>query len=127
MEPAEAQHDPRVFFAAERTLLAWIRTGLSLMAFGFVVARFGLVLRELATLRGGPIAATGTSPWFGASLVAFGAAVVIGAMLVHVRTIRRLKRGEPFIGTLTWLGLSTGGFLAAGGLLLALYLFASPP
>jgi putative membrane protein len=40
--------DPRVFFAAERTLLAWVRTGLTIMAFGFVVARFGLFLRLLA-------------------------------------------------------------------------------
>ena len=36
--------DPRVFFAAERTLLAWVRSGLTMMAFGFVVARFGLFL-----------------------------------------------------------------------------------
>lgn len=41
-------NDPRVFFAAERTLLAWVRTGLTVMAFGFVVARFGLFLRLLA-------------------------------------------------------------------------------
>jgi len=40
--------DPRVFFAAERTLLAWIRTGLTVMGFGFVVARFGLFLSLLA-------------------------------------------------------------------------------
>jgi putative membrane protein len=39
--------DPRVFFAAERTLLAWVRTGLTIMAFGFVVARFGLFLHLL--------------------------------------------------------------------------------
>ncbi|HET6326866.1 MAG TPA: DUF202 domain-containing protein [Planctomycetaceae bacterium] len=45
--------DPRVYFAAERTLLAWVRTGLAMMGFGFVVARFGLFLRELASEQGG--------------------------------------------------------------------------
>src|SRR6478609_1326121 len=39
------ENDPRVFFAAERTLLAWVRTGLGLVGMGFVVARFGLFLR----------------------------------------------------------------------------------
>ncbi len=38
-------NDPRVFFAAERTLLAWVRTGLAVMGLGFVVARFGLFVR----------------------------------------------------------------------------------
>ena len=49
--PAKEQircDDPRVPLAAERTLLAWVRTGLALMGLGFVVARFGLFLREVA-------------------------------------------------------------------------------
>lgn len=38
------ESDPRVFFAAERTLLAWLRTGLAVIGVGFLVARFGLFL-----------------------------------------------------------------------------------
>jgi len=37
-------NDPRVFFAAERTLLAWSRTSITVMVFGFVVERFGLLV-----------------------------------------------------------------------------------
>ncbi|MBK8025173.1 MAG: DUF202 domain-containing protein [Chloroflexi bacterium] len=40
--------DPRVYFAAERTLLAWIRTGITTIGLGFVVAKFGLFLRYIA-------------------------------------------------------------------------------
>ena len=50
----EPPDDPRVPLAAERTLLAWVRTGLALMGFGFVVARFGLFLHELAAAHGAP-------------------------------------------------------------------------
>ena len=48
MENPTTEQDPRIYFAAERTFLAWIRTGLGLMGVGFAVARFGLFLREMS-------------------------------------------------------------------------------
>ena len=47
-KPDSFSNDPRIYLAAERTFLSWIRTGLALMGFGFVVARFGLFLHEFA-------------------------------------------------------------------------------
>lgn len=109
--------DPRVAFAAERTLLAWIRTGIALMGFGFVVARFGLFLRELAA------ASTRLSPGgsnasaTGVVLVAAGIAVNVWASVRHVRMLRRLTRGERNVvshrGPVS-IGLATG----IGGLVL---------
>ena len=59
--------DPRVYFAAERTLLAWIRTGLGVIGLGFVVARFGLFLRMMRDV---PNAAPRAgSTWIGVGLV----------------------------------------------------------
>jgi len=64
------------YLAAERTLLAWIRTGLALMGFGFVVARFGLFLQELEVVQRGPSEhAYGLSLWFGTALIALGVGV----------------------------------------------------
>lgn len=87
--------DPGLYFAAERTHLAWIRTGLALMGFGFVVARFGLYLRELAAVQHAvPSHQPRASLWVGTALVLLGVAVNIIASVTHARFVRRFARGE---------------------------------
>src|SRR5260370_37811805 len=83
------------YLAAERTLLAWIRTGLALMAFGFVVARFGLFLQEFQVAQRTQSAQSyGFSLWFGTALIAVGVIVNVFAGWHHARFVRELDRGD---------------------------------
>jgi putative membrane protein len=83
------------YLAAERTLLAWIRTGLALMGFGFVVARFGLFLQQIQVMQHAPTPHSyGISLWFGTALIAVGIIVNVFAGWHHVRLVRELDRGE---------------------------------
>ena len=80
--------------AAERTFLAWIRTGLALMGFGFVVARFGLFLNQLALIEHLHSAASyGLSLWFGTALIAVGVLVFVLSAWHHIRLVRDLNSG----------------------------------
>src|SRR5438477_12714557 len=115
--------DPRVYFAAERTLLAWVRTGLAMMGFGFVVARFGLFLRELeAAGTATAHQSTGLSLWIGIVLVLAGVAATLLATAQHARFLRGLDRGEPFAPPRFSLGIVVALGLAAIGVWMALYL-----
>lgn len=71
-----------VYFAAERTLMAWIRAALALMALGFVIDRFGLVVRTMTPHAGGIIRSSTMSFVAGAGLV------VVGALLAGVAAVR---------------------------------------
>jgi putative membrane protein len=71
-QPPSGDSQFRDHAANERTLLAWIRTGIALMAFGFAIARFGLFLRELAQARQVHVEQGMGSAWFGVVLVVVG-------------------------------------------------------
>jgi len=105
MEPT---FDPRIDQANERTLLAWVRTGLGLMAFGFVAARAGDWMRMLS---GSAPQALGPVGWIGIVFVAFGSLFPVLAVVQFRRVRQAIQTNRP---------IPTGGVLApAVALLLA--------
>jgi putative membrane protein len=118
----DERDDPRIFFAAERTLLAWVRTGLAVIGLGFIVARFGLFLRMVA--QGGAAAEQHpSSTILGVLFVLLGSAGIAIGVVQFVRFSRELPphaRPERY-----WLGGSVwfGALVALIGAALALYLF----
>ena len=99
------------------------RTGLAMMGFGFVVARFGLFLREIeAAGQRAPGHSTGLSLWIGTALVVLGVAVNLLAAGQHVRFLRRLERGEPYRPVSWSLGVVVAVLLAGVGFGMAAYL-----
>lgn len=122
MGPRAALSD---YLAAERTLLAWIRTGLALMGFGFVVARFGLFLQELAAVGSVSSAQSyGLSLWFGTALIAMGVLVNLFAGWQHARLVKELDRGGPTHARPAAPAVAIALFLALVGLAMTIYLIS---
>ena len=110
--PADSQF--RDHAANERTLLAWIRTGVALMAFGFAIARFGLFLREVAQVGQVKVAHGAGSAWFGVALVVLGL-VTNAAATVRYATVRKALRERRSIagGALLVYVIGIGSVLVA--------------
>ncbi len=116
--------DIREHLAAERTLLAYVRTSLALMGFGFVVARFGLFLRVMEARD--PAALDAPPPfgaWFGTALVVVGILASAGGGWAYLREMRRLNRraaGEGYPASRLAVFLAVA--LSAIGVAMAIYL-----
>ena len=80
--------------ANERTYLAYVRTALAFIAFGFVVARFSLFAREYAVIVHGSVPPPGVSTGFGIAMALFGVYIgLLGAWRYSV-TDRGLRQGR---------------------------------
>jgi putative membrane protein len=111
--------DPRIYFAAERTLLAWIRTGLTTIGLGFVVARFGLFLQMMHSA---PAVSSMASTIIGVTLALLGACAITVAAWQHLRFCRTLDRHcrprDYATGWSVWFAV----ILAAAGIILAVHM-----
>jgi putative membrane protein len=117
-------NDPRVFFAAERTLLAWNRTGLTIMAFGFVVERFGLFLHLFAAgAEGAAGLSRGPSFWIGIAFILLGSGSAAAAVIEFRSVLRTLKPVEIPQGYRVNAGVVTNLLVGLFGAALCAYLF----
>jgi putative membrane protein len=118
------EDDPRIYFAAERTLLAWLRTALAVIGLGFIVARFGLFLRALRN-PGAVAAPSLPSTIIGVTLVIIGAAITALAAVQHIRFTRELSPAQRPARYWVSFGIAVSFALCASGILLAVYLMIS--
>jgi len=116
-------NDPRVFFAAERTLLAWTRTSLALMAFGFVIERFGLFIHIFMPNHGNPLQRD-ASLWVGLAFIVLGATVAALSALQYRQFLKTLKSVEIPDGYWVNIGTYSNLILAGFGVLISIYFFS---
>ncbi|AMQ90260.1 MULTISPECIES: YidH family protein [Marinobacter] len=116
--------DPRVLFAAERTLLAWNRTSLGLTAFGFLVERAGLLLAALAPETGNSMNLVAMY-WLGMLFILLGAATAFYATRQFAAVLKTLSPEEFPNGYNARWGMTINLIVAFLSLALAAALFVS--
>jgi len=114
-------NDPRVLFAAERTLLAWNRTSISLMAFGFVVERFGLFL-EIAGREEIKVFQRHISFFVGISFVLLATFIAVYSIWQHKRILKTIRPVEIPAGYNQDAGMVVNGIIGILGIVLSIYL-----
>lgn len=96
MEETKKPGNPSDHLANERTFLAWIRTSIGIMAFGFVVVKFSLFVKQVSLILGkeNVIQNRGYSAVVGIVLVAVGTVTSVLSYLRYRQTAKQLNDGN---------------------------------
>ena len=111
--------------ANERTFLAWVRTAIAVMAFGFLVEKFDLFLRFASMSLGGhaPALKTGhLAGWSGLALIVLGLAIVIVATIRFLSTAKQIDDGQTHLAAGSKLDVTLAVLLTFLGVSLFIYM-----
>jgi putative membrane protein len=116
----EDSNRARDHLANERTFLAWVRTSVAIVVFGFAIGRFAIAMRQLTAFQGVASKTTGLSVWMGMSSILAGVVMVVAGLVRYRKVRAQLDQGkfEPagfivdLVTILTALfGLALAGYL----------------
>jgi putative membrane protein len=115
----ENSNRARDHLANERTFLAWVRTSVAIVVFGFAIGRFAIAMRQLTEFQGRASRTTGLSVWMGMSAILAGVVMMVAGLARYRKTRTQLEgKFEPagfvvdLVAILTVLfGLVLAGYL----------------
>lgn len=116
------ENKSRDYLANERTFLAYVRTALSFIAFGFVVARFSLFTREISAIAHISVPNSHTSAIFGVFMAAAGIALGIYGSVRYIGTNSALH-ADVELPMPAWAAVFGGAVVAVVGIVVAIALF----
>lgn len=113
----------RDHLANERTFLAWIRTSISIIVFGFVVGKFGLTLREFLLIQNHTVKESGASLSIGVGFMIMGIIMSLLSLTRYRTTMHCIdtEQFKPSNAIIVFLGIVTALF----GAIMAIYLIST--
>ncbi len=110
----------RDHLANERTFLAWVRTGVAAVAFGFAIGRFAVAIRQWLQVQGRVAPSSGLSVWFGTTTMIAGVLLCLAGVVRYRKTREQIdsRNFQPAGYLIDLVGILTALF----GLALTAYL-----
>ena len=90
----EISNRARDHLANERTFLAWVRTSVAIVVFGFAIGRFAIAMRQLTAFQGHASKGAGLSVWMGTISILAGVVMVVAGLMRYRRTRAQLEEGK---------------------------------